>query len=67
MSRLDKIERLKDELRATDYIAIKYAEGIDCSEYGEWKAERQELRDSVNYYQNMTDEEYEQLTEVESC
>jgi hypothetical protein len=67
MSRLDKIERLKDKLRATDYIAIKYAEGIDCSEYGEWKAQRQELRDSVNRYQNMTDEEYEQLTEVESC
>jgi hypothetical protein len=63
MSRLDKIERLKDELRATDYIAIKYAEGIDCSEYGEWKAQRQELRNSVNRYQNMTDEEYKQLEE----
>ena len=65
MDRLNKIERLKDELRATDYIAIKYAEGIDCSEYGEWKAQRQELRDSVNYYTNMTDEQYKQIAEEE--
>ena len=43
MDRLNKIERLKDELRATDYIALKYAEGIDCSQYGNWKEARQEL------------------------
>lgn len=59
MDRLNYIERLKDKLRATDYIAIKSYEGIDCSKYGDWKAERQELRDEINKYINMSDEEFE--------
>lgn len=58
-NRLNAIERLKDKLRATDYIALKYAEGIDCSEYGDWKEKRQELRNKINLLSNMTDEEYE--------
>lgn len=58
-NRLNAIERLKDKLRATDYIALKYAEGIDCSEYGDWKAERQEIRNQINTLSNLTDEEYE--------
>ena len=59
MDRLSYVERLKDKLRATDYITIKYAEGIDCSEYGNWKEQRQEIRDEINKYTNMTDEEFE--------
>lgn len=47
-SRENKIERLKDEIRATDYIAIKASEGIDCSEYGDWRAERAMLRIEIN-------------------
>lgn len=64
MNRLDKIERLKDELRATDYIALKHSEGLDCSEYGDWKAHRQEIRNNINRYTNMTDEEYENISGV---
>ena len=63
MDRLDKIERLKDELRATDYIALKYIEGLDCSKYGDWKAHRQEIRNAINKYTNMTDKEFEQFAE----
>lgn len=59
MDRLNKIERLKDELRATDYIALKYAEGIDCSEYDNWKEKRQEIRNQINTLSKMSDEEYE--------
>lgn len=61
MDRLNKIERLKDELRATDYIALKYAEGIDCSQYGNWKETRQELRNEINKFIDMTDDEYNEL------
>lgn len=61
MDRLNKIERLKDELRATDYIALKYAEGIDCSQYGNWKEYRQELRNEINRFIDMTDNEYNEL------
>lgn len=61
MDRLNKIERLKDELRATDYIALKYAEGIDCSQYGNWKEYRQNLRNEINKFIDMTDDEYNEL------
>ena len=66
MDRLNKIERLKDELRATDYIALKYAEGIDCSQYGNWKEARQGLRNEINRFIDMTDEEYNELYNEET-
>lgn len=56
--RLDRIERLKDQLGSTDYIAIKNSEWIDCSEYWDWKEERQQIRDEINRIQWLTDEEY---------
>lgn len=58
-SRLQQIQILKEQLQATDYIAIKSYEGLDCSKYGDWKAMRQELRDEIERLQNMTDEEYD--------
>lgn len=58
MNKDNKIERLKDELYASDYIAIKASEGCDVSEHGEWKAERQAIRDEINLIMGMTDEEY---------
>lgn len=61
MDRLNKIERLKDELRASDYIALKYIEGIDCSQYGDWKQQRQDLRNEINRFIDMTDAEYNEL------
>ena len=45
MDRLDYIERLKDTLHSTDYIAIKNSEGIDCSKYRKSKAEREAIRE----------------------
>lgn len=58
MDRLNKIERLKDRLYATDYIVLKEYEGIDVSEHGDFHNERQAIRDEINRLQGMTDEEY---------
>lgn len=58
MDRLNKIERLKDRLYATDYIVLKEYEGIDVSEHGNFHEERQSIRDEINRLQAMTDEEY---------
>lgn len=58
MDRLNKIERLKDKLYATDYIVLKEYEGIDVSEHGDFHEERQAIRDEINRLQAMTDEEY---------
>lgn len=44
-----RIEELKSLLRASDYKAIKYAEGvISPEEYAPVKAERQAYRDEIN-------------------
>ena len=59
MDRLDYIERLKDTLHSTDYIAIKNSEGIDCSKYGNWKAEREAIREEIRTVRTMTDDEFE--------
>lgn len=47
--RLARIDVLKAELAATDYIALKAIEGYDCdSLYPNWKARRRALRDQIN-------------------
>ena len=47
-----KIAMLKVNLRATDYMAIKYAEGeISSSEYAETKAKRKQWRTEINMYE----------------
>lgn len=44
-----EIEHLKEQLAATDYIALKAVEGYDCDAlYPNWKAERAELRQRIN-------------------
>ena len=58
MDRLNKIERLKDRLYATDYIVLKEYEGLNVSEHGNFHEERQAIRDEINRLQGMTDEEY---------
>ena len=58
MDRLNRIERLKERLHATDYIAIKASEGADVSAHGGWRAERQAVRDEINRLEAMSDEEY---------
>lgn len=58
MNRLNKIERLKDRLYATDYIVLKEYEGLNVSEHGDFHEERQSIRDEINRLQAMTDEEY---------
>lgn len=58
MDRLNKIERLKDRLYASDYIVLKEYEGIDVSEHGDFHEERQAIRDEINRLQSMTEEEY---------
>ena len=46
---IPQIMALKEELAASDYKAIKYAEGlITAEEYEPIKAERQELRNKIN-------------------
>lgn len=58
MTRLQKIQELKEELQSTDYIALKAYEGRDVSEHGDWQQRRQDIRDSINALQAMSDEEY---------
>lgn len=58
MTRLQKIQQLKEELQSTDYIALKAFEGRDVSEHGDWQQRRQDIRDSINALQAMSDEEY---------
>lgn len=52
MTRIDpiaEIDSLKSQLSATDYKAIKFAEGlIPIADYEPIKAERQALRDRIN-------------------
>lgn len=49
MQREQRIEELKAQLAASDYKALKYAEGwISASDYAPIKAERQALRDEIN-------------------
>lgn len=50
---IPQIMALKEELSASDYKAIKYAEGlISVEEYEPIKAERQALRDRINELEN---------------
>lgn len=58
MDKLNYIERLKDTLHSTDYIAIKNSEGLDCSEYDNWKERRQSIRNEINMVNEMTEEEF---------
>ncbi len=58
MNRLQKIQNLKEELQSSDYIALKAFEGRDVSEHGDWQQRRQDIRDSINALQAMTDDEY---------
>lgn len=47
--KFQQIAELKSQLSATDYKAIKYAEGwISADEYAPIKAERQAIRDRIN-------------------
>lgn len=59
--RLDKIERLKDELHDTDFIVLKAMEGHDVRQYGDYKTMRQHLRDEINLIQSLTDSQYDEL------
>lgn len=65
MDRLQYIQNLKEKLYSTDYIATKNSEGIDCSEYGDWKKDRQDIRDEINLISQMTDEEFNVYKEDE--
>ena len=58
MNRLQKIQQLKEELQASDYIALKAYEGRDVSEHGNWQQRRQDIRDSINELQALTDSQY---------
>ena len=50
-----RIEELKNKLAATDYKAIKYAEGwLTDEEYAPIKAERQAIRDEINALESKT-------------
>lgn len=44
-----EISSLKEQLSATDYIALKSIEGYDCDTlYPGWKTQRKALRDRIN-------------------
>jgi FtsZ-binding cell division protein ZapB len=49
MERVAEIERLKEQLAATDYKAIKHAEGwLTADEYAPIKEQRQQWRARIN-------------------
>lgn len=49
MERVAEIERLKEQLAANDYKAIKHAEGwLTDEEYAPTKAQRQQWRERIN-------------------
>lgn len=53
---IPQIMALKEELAASDYKAIKYAEGlITAEDYEPIKAERQALRDRINELEKQLD------------
>ena len=53
--RQNRIAELKSLLAATDYQAIKYAEGqLSASEYAEMKKQRQTWRDEINLLEEDT-------------
>ena len=58
-SREQRIQQLKQELQSMDYIALKSYEGQNCEQYGDWKSERQEIRDKINSLTAMSDEEWD--------
>ena len=58
MTRTQKIQQLKEELQSSDYIALKAFEGRDVSEHGDWQQRRQDIRDSINALQAMSDSQY---------
>lgn len=59
MDKLNRIERLKDALHATDYKAIKHSEGwLSDEDYEEIRLERQEIRNLINTIEDMTEEEF---------
>ena len=58
MTRTQKIQELKEELQSTDYIALKAFEGRDVSEHTGWQQHRQDMRDSINALQAMSDSQY---------
>ena len=64
-NRLNKIERLKDELHDTDFIVLKAMEGHDVRQYGDYKTMRQHLRDEINLIESLTDEQYFELYPIE--
>lgn len=59
MDKNNYIERLKDELHASDYKAIKHSEGlINEEDYQPIKEERESIRAEINKVEAMTEEEY---------
>ena len=49
-----EIQKLKDQLALTDYIALKAIEGYDCDElYPNWREERKALRDKINELEDL--------------
>lgn len=59
VSREQRIQQLKEELQGMDYIALKSYEGQNCEQYGDWKSERQEIRDEINSLAGMSDAEWD--------
>lgn len=57
-SRAQQIQTLKEDLTATDYIALKAFEGQDVSGYPNWKEKRQDIRNEINRLEQMTDADW---------
>lgn len=61
---LAQIQDLKNKLAASDYEAIKYAEGaISEEEYLPYKTQRAEWRRQINYLESLFNQD--QVTEIE--
>lgn len=47
---IQRMAEIIQELEATDYITLKYIDGEDMTEYGDWQARRKALREE---YRNL--------------
>ena len=52
-------KEVKEELQSMGSIALKSYEDQNCEQYGDWKSERQEIRDEINSLTAMSDEEWD--------
>ena len=53
----NRLREIEEELKGMDYLTSKYVDGEDMTQYGDWQAERRQLRIEYREIENMLNEE----------